>query len=83
MLAYGHPPDSNQDQQQRGVNEAAGVDVIVQCGTNFDMNRVAEKMEPIVGVPVLGINTVLLWHSLRENGIDAKIDGASRIFREH
>lgn len=50
MLATKENPD----------DEDAGVDVIIQCGTNFDMNRVAEKMEPLVGVPVLGINAVLL-----------------------
>jgi len=79
MLAFGHGPKS---EQQDDDDETPGVDVIVQCGTNFDMNRVAEKMEPIVGVPVLGINTVLLWHALRENSIDTRINGVSRIFRE-
>jgi len=74
VLAFG-----NGEENQGGD---AGVDVIVQCGTNFGMNRVSEKMEPIVGVPVLGINTVLLWHALRENGINTKISGVSRIFRE-
>ncbi|WCL48465.1 maleate cis-trans isomerase family protein [Leptospira sp. GIMC2001] len=58
------------------------IDAIVQCGTNMSLLNVSEKMEPRLGIPILGINTVLFWYALRENGINEKLVKASRIFSE-
>jgi maleate isomerase len=44
---------------------------------------VTEKLEPLLGIPVLGINAVTFWYALRENGFDAMLEGAGRLFREH
>ncbi|MDW3095015.1 MAG: hypothetical protein R8G33_05000 [Gammaproteobacteria bacterium] len=61
---------------------ADDLDAIVQCGTNMSMIDVAEKLEPIIEIPVLSINTTLFWYALRENGFNEKIKNVGRIFRE-
>jgi maleate isomerase len=58
------------------------LDAIVQCGTNMSMIDVTEKLEPILNIPILGINAVIFWYALRENGFDTKINHTGRIFRE-
>lgn len=58
------------------------LDAVVQCGTNMSLIDVAEKLEPIVGIPILGINAVTFWHALRENGFDAPLVGGGRLLRE-
>ena len=58
------------------------LDAVVQCGTNMSMIGAAEALEPVIGIPILGINAVLLWYALRENGIDGAVAGAGRLFRE-
>ncbi|PKG37177.1 maleate cis-trans isomerase family protein [Psychromonas sp. Urea-02u-13] len=60
-----------------------GLDAVVQCGTNMSFINVAERLEPIVGVPILSINAVVLWHALRVNGISDKLINSTRIFRDH
>jgi maleate isomerase len=58
------------------------LDAVVQCGTNMSLIDVAEKLEPVVGIPVLGINAVTFWYALRENGFEAPLRGAGRLLRE-
>ncbi|MGA1193926.1 MAG: maleate cis-trans isomerase family protein [Kiritimatiellia bacterium] len=58
------------------------LDAVVQCGTNMSMLAVTEKLEPLIGIPVLGINATLLWHALRENGIKGKLKGGGRLLRD-
>ncbi len=58
------------------------LDAVVQCGTNMSMINVAEKLEPIIGVPILGINAVIFWYALRENGLDSALYGAGRLLRD-
>ncbi|HEV3363006.1 MAG TPA: hypothetical protein VG795_02495 [Acidimicrobiia bacterium] len=58
------------------------LDAIVQCGTNMSLLDVAERLEPVVGIPVLGINAVTFWYALRENGFDGPLEGAGRLLRE-
>jgi len=36
----------------------------------------------VIEIPILGINTVLFWYTLRENGIDSVLQGAGRLLRE-
>jgi maleate isomerase len=58
------------------------LDAVVQCGTNMSLLDVAERLEPVVGVPILGINATLLWHALRENGVQSSLSGGGRLLRE-
>lgn len=59
------------------------LDAVVQCGTNMSLVDVIEKLEPMLGIPILGINAVLLWYALRENGIATALSGGGRLLREH
>ncbi len=59
------------------------VDAIVQAGTNLAMARVAGIAEFWLGKPVIAINTATYWYSLRQNGIDDKIDGFGSLMLEH
>jgi maleate isomerase len=58
------------------------LDAVVQCGTNMSMTAVAEKLEPQLGIPILGINATLLWYALRENGFNTPVLHAGRLLRE-
>jgi maleate isomerase len=58
------------------------LDAVVQCGTNMSLLQVTERLEPMLDLPIIGINAALLWYALRENGITAKVPGAGRLFRE-
>lgn len=33
------------------------LDAVVQCGTNMSLLEVTEKLEPVIGIPILGIIT--------------------------
>lgn len=43
---------------------------------------VVERLEPRLGIPVLGINAVTFWYALRESGLTAALNGAGRLYRE-
>lgn len=58
------------------------LDAVVQCGTNLSLLPVAERLEPVIGVPILGVNPVLLWYALRENGFTGPLTGGGRLLRE-
>ena len=58
------------------------LDAVVQCGTNMSMIQVTEKLEPIIGIPILGINAATFWYALRENGFDGAVTGAGRLLRD-
>lgn len=58
------------------------LDAIVQCGTNMSLLDVTEKLEPVVGIPILGVNAVLFWHALRETGFTAPLVSGGRLLRE-
>jgi maleate isomerase len=59
------------------------VDAIVQVGTNLAMARLAGVAEFWLDKPVLAINTCIYWWSLRQNGIDDKIDGFGSLLLKH
>jgi maleate isomerase len=44
--------------------------------------QVSERLEPLIGIPVIGINAALLWYALREHGISEPLHGAGRLLRE-
>jgi maleate isomerase len=58
------------------------IDAIVQCGTNMSMINVSEKLEPKIGIPIIGINATLLWYALRENGFAKPLIKSGRLLRE-
>ena len=58
------------------------LDAVVQCGTNMSLIDVSEKLEHVVGIPILGINAVTFWYALRENGFEGPLTGAGRLLRE-
>lgn len=59
------------------------LDAIVQCGTNMSLIDVTERLEPKLGIPILGINATTFWYALRELGFSQPIIGAGRLLREH
>lgn len=59
------------------------LDAIVQCGTNMSLMLVADRIEPVLGVPILAINPVLLWYALRETRIFDRVAGAGVLLHEH
>jgi maleate isomerase len=60
-----------------------GIDAIVQCGTNLSMVSLSDRLELELGIPFIPINAAILWFAMRECGIEAKLQGATRLFREH
>lgn len=62
--------------------EENALDAVVQCGTNMSLIDVTEKLEPVIGMPILGINTVTFWYALRENGFEGALMGAGGLLRE-
>lgn len=58
----------------------AGVEAIVQVGTNVPMARFAHVAEQWTGKSVIANNTVLYWHALRMCGIDDQFDGYGSLF---
>lgn len=80
-----HIPDKLKQHAILELLDAKGnnLDAIVQCGTNMSFVNIAENLEPRIGIPLLSINAVVLWHALRSNGILDKLKSAGRIFRDH
>jgi len=84
-LHIAHIPD---EAKERAIAEllatkANRLDAVVQCGTNMSFIDVAERLEPRLGLPLLGINAVTFWHALRQQGIAAPLRAGSRVLREH
>ncbi len=84
-LHIAHVPDSA---KERAIVELLAtsenkLDAVVQCGTNMSLSQVSETLEPRLGIPILGINAMLLWYALRENGFSAPVSGAGLLLREH
>lgn len=59
------------------------VDAIVQVGTNLNFVDQAAQLESELGKPVVAINMATLWHGLRSNGLDDRVDGVGRLLAEH
>lgn len=58
------------------------LDAVVQCGTNMSLMQVSERLEPVLGLPIIGVNAALFWYALRENGFTAPLHGAGMLLRE-
>lgn len=59
------------------------LNAIVQCGTNMSLLDVTEKLEPVIDIPILGVNAVLFWHALRETGFSDPLAGGGRLLRDY
>jgi maleate isomerase len=79
-----HIPDWAKEKaiQELLATEVHQLDAVVQCGSNMSLIDVTEKLEPVIGIPILGINAVTFWYALRENGFEGSLKGAGRLFRE-
>lgn len=78
-----HVPESWCEKVIRENLVLPGVDAIVQCGTNLSMVGLADRLEREIGIPIIAINAACLWFGMREVGINAKLNGCTRLFREH
>jgi maleate isomerase len=58
------------------------LDAIVQCGSNMSLIQVSERLEPHLGIPIIGINAATFWYALRENGLSSPLNGAGMLLRE-
>ena len=67
------------------VEEVDGpdVDAIVQVGTNLSFVALADRLECLLGKPVIAINSATLWMALRAHGLDDQLPGAGQLLREH
>ena len=64
------------------ATSANRLDAVVQCGTNMSLIDVTQKLEPMLGIPILGINAVTFWYALRENGFEGPLTGGGRLLQE-
>ena len=62
--------------------DSDGVDALVQAGTNLSMVALADEAERWLGKPVIAINAATWWLALRNNGIEDKLYGCTRLLRE-
>jgi len=62
---------------------AAGVDAIVQVGTDLAAADLAGEAERWLGLPVLAINTATYWSALRSCGIADRRLAFGSLFAEH
>jgi maleate isomerase len=76
---------TTEDMLHTGMAEMGATDaeVVLVTGTNLYAMYLADAAERELGKPVLHINTVLLWHALRQCGFDDRIDGCGSLLREH
>ncbi|HYO64025.1 MAG TPA: hypothetical protein VER08_10375 [Pyrinomonadaceae bacterium] len=83
-LHIAHVPDSAKEKAILDLlaTEKNRLDAVVQCGTNMSLIDVGEKLEPVIGIPILGINAVTFWYALRENGFEGALAGGGRLLRE-
>jgi len=58
------------------------VDALVQVGTNLSMVSLADEAERWLHKPVIAINAATWWMALRDNGIEDKLYGCGRLFRD-
>lgn len=83
-LQIAHVPDWAKERAivEELATRAHRLDAVVQCGTNMSLIDVAERLEPVLNIPILGINAVTFWHALRGSGFDRPLRGGGRLLRE-
>ncbi len=55
--------------------------MVTQCGANVSLTDMTEELEPAIGIPILGTDSMLSWWAPRQNGIDSALQGAGRSLR--
>src|SRR6266702_8484627 len=60
----------------------AGVDAIVQAGTDLAAIDLAAESERWLGIPVIAINAATYWWALRRNGIDDRMSRCGALLAE-
>jgi maleate isomerase len=66
-----------------GELAASPAEAILATGSNFALMHLVEEAERRYGKPVLHINSVLLWHALRENGFEDRIPDRGVLLRDY
>ena len=56
--------------------------IFISCGGLRAVDAI-ETIEHATGKPVVSSNQGMLWHCLRLAGIDDRVEGYGRLFREH
>jgi maleate isomerase len=81
-LLMAHEP---QERLRRAVREVddSSVELILQVGTNLAFAKVAAEAERWLDKPVLATNTCSYWYTLRQNGIDDKIEGFGSLLEQY
>ena len=77
------PPTEFELESYESTPNTRRYEKVVQCDTNMSLCQLSEKLEPQLEIPILGINAVVLWYALRENGFATSVDGAGMLLREH
>jgi maleate isomerase len=57
-------------------------DCILQMGSNIPMIDIADQAEHWLGLPVIAINSAIMWHALRQNGITDRFRGFGVLLRD-
>jgi len=65
------------------VEDQQALEVFGSCGASVDKkSKIVDELEQEVGKPVVVSNQAMFWDTLRLAGIEDKIDGYGRLFRE-
>jgi len=77
--------DVSEDALRKALAEVCvpGVDGLFQLGTDLKMARVAAQAEGWLGKPTISVNTATWWHTLRQSGIKAQIEGWGDLLANH
>jgi maleate isomerase len=65
------------------VLAGAGVDAIVQAGTDLAVVDIVDEAERRLGIPVIAINAATYWWALRRCGIADRMSGHGALLAEH
>jgi maleate isomerase len=65
------------------VLAGAGVDAIVQAGTDLAVTEMADEAERWLGLPVIAINAATYWLALRRCGITDQMAGRGTLLAAH
>ena len=58
------------------------IEAIVQFGANLPMARLADEAERWLDKPVISVNVATYWHALRQNGINDKLYGFTKLLSQ-
>jgi len=77
-----HEPFEKLRRAARDVDDPS-IELIVQVGSNLPFAQVAADAERWLGKPVLAANTCCYWQTLRQFGIDDKVEGFGSLLAEY